>query len=105
MDGRLLVVEDDAAMGGLLKEALGRRGFSVEVRTTGEEGLRWLAENELDIVLTDLHLGKMSGLSLCEQVAQGRPDLPVVVLTAFGSMESAVAAIRAGAYDYVTKPC
>ena len=56
------------------------------------------------IVLTDLKMPDMSGTELCERVVANRPDIPVVVMTAFGSLETAQAAIRAGAYDFVTKP-
>ena len=55
-------------------------------------------------MLTDLKMPGMSGTELCERIVANRPDVPVVVMTAFGSMETAVAAIRAGAYDFVTKP-
>ena len=63
-----------------------------------------LAEDDFDVVLTDINMHGMSGVDLCQQIVPSREDLPVVVMTAFGSMESAVAAIRAGAYDFVTKP-
>ena len=61
-------------------------------------------KTDFDVVLTDLHMAGMDGITLCKRAAESRPDVPVVVLTAFGSIESAVEAIRAGAYDYITKP-
>src|SRR5262249_29641773 len=59
---------------------------------------------EFGLVVTDVNMPGMNGVDLCRELVQSREDLPVVVMTAFGSMESAIAAIRAGAYDYITKP-
>ena len=63
-----------------------------------------LAAADFDVVVTDLNMRGMSGLELCERIVANRPDVPVVVITAFGSLETAIAAIRAGAYDFITKP-
>jgi len=101
---RVLVVEDDAAMRELLSDSLQRRGFEVVKAAGGEEALQQCAEGDFDVVLTDLNMPRVSGLQLCERITQSRPDVPVVVVTAFGSMDTAIAAIRAGAYDFVTKP-
>ncbi len=104
MNPSVLVIEDDAAMVELLRAGLGRRGFSVEAAASAEEGLGALDRADVDVVVTDLNLGGMGGLAVCERVAANRPDVPVVVVTAFGSLETAVGAIRAGAYDFITKP-
>jgi len=58
----------------------------------------------VDVVLTDLKMADMTGLELCERIVSRRPDVPVVVMTAFGTIETAIAAIRVGAYDFITKP-
>ena len=63
-----------------------------------------LREQEFDVVVTDIQLGVLSGIDLCQRVAENRPDVPVIVVTGYGSMETAIAAIRAGAYDFITKP-
>jgi len=63
-----------------------------------------LAEGQFDVAVTDLNMREMSGLMLCERIVANRPDIPVVVITAYGSFETAVASIRAGAYDFITKP-
>lgn len=102
--GRILIIDDDRSMCEILESALKRRDFEVAWRTNPEEGLRVLAEQDFDVVVTDLNMQGMSGVDLCRQIAENREDIPVVVMTAFGSMETAVAAIRAGAYDFVTKP-
>jgi len=85
-------------------EGLSSRGFVVVARASGEQALELLEREDYDVVLTDLHLDGASGLELCEQILQARRDICVIVMTAFASLDSAVGAIRAGAYDFVTKP-
>jgi DNA-binding NtrC family response regulator len=101
---RVLIVDDDLRMCEMLATALAPEGFEVVFRTSGDEAVALLASEEVDAVVTDVNMRGMSGLELCAHVAEAEPDVPVIVITAFGSLESAVAAIRAGAYDYVTKP-
>ena len=102
--GRILVVEDEREMRVLLEKGLARRGFLPTVRGSADEAFPLLETGDFDTVLTDLRMPGMDGLALCERIVLNRPDIPVVVLTAFGTLETAVAAIRAGAYDFVTKP-
>ncbi|HEX8536073.1 MAG TPA: sigma-54 dependent transcriptional regulator [Cystobacter sp.] len=104
MSGRVLLVDDDPSMLELLQTRLTRRGFTVTSVARPEEAVPLVQEQPFDVVLTDLNMQGMSGTELCERVVANLPDLPVVVVTAFGSMETAVAAIRAGAYDFITKP-
>ena len=104
MSGRVLVVDDERGMCELLEAGLRKRGFVVTWRTSGAEALEVAAAEEFDVVVTDLTMRGMSGLELCQTIAEGQPDLPVVVITAFGSLDTATAAIRAGAYDFITKP-
>jgi DNA-binding NtrC family response regulator len=104
MPGRVLVVEDEREMRAMLEKGLTRRGFTPVALPSADEALARLAGEDFDVVLTDLRMPGMDGLALCERIALNRPDIPVVVVTAFGSLETAVAAIRAGAYDFVTKP-
>jgi two-component system response regulator AtoC len=88
----------------VLDAALRLRGYETTTSHGGEDGLRRIDETDFDLVLTDLNMHSMSGVDLCKQIAETREQLPVVVMTAYGSMETAIAAIRAGAYDFVTKP-
>jgi len=104
MRGRVLLVDDDPDLCDVLVAGLNRREFECVAATTAEEALAVLDRRELDAVLTDLNLRGTNGLELCERILGSRPNLPVVVITAFGSLETAVAAIRVGAYDFVTKP-
>jgi len=104
MSGRVLMVDDDEGMCRLAQTALTRRGFDFDWRTSAEEALQFLDHDDVDVVITDLAMNGMDGLELCERVAKNRPDLPVIVMTAYGSMKAAIGAIRAGAHDFVTKP-
>jgi DNA-binding NtrC family response regulator len=104
MHGRVLIVDDDQTMCKTIEVALRPRKFKTSWCISAEEALLALRDETFDVVLTDLRMPGISGIELCERIAANRPDLPVVVMTAFGSMETAVAAIRAGAYDFVTKP-
>jgi DNA-binding NtrC family response regulator len=102
--GHLLVVDDDPALCELLEEILSARGHRVESALNVAAALDVLQRKEIDVVLTDLNMPGESGIAFCAGLQANRPDLPVVIMTAFGSLETAIAALRAGAYDFVTKP-
>jgi len=88
----------------LLEAGLVPQGFDVEWELAGEAAISRLRESQFDVLLTDLNMRGMGGLELCTEAHSVRPGVPVVVLTAFGSMQAAIEAIRAGAYDFVNKP-
>lgn len=104
MKPRVLIVDDERSMCEMLETDLKLRDFDVLWFTSAEEGFQAVLEQPVDTVLTDLKMPGIDGLEFCRRIAANRPDIPVVVMTAFGSLETAVAAIRAGAYDFVTKP-
>jgi DNA-binding NtrC family response regulator len=104
MKGKVLIVDDDRAMCDLLDFDLRRRGFIVQWRNRAEDAFIQVKEADFDVVLADIHLPGMTGIELCERIVANRADIPVITITAFGSLDSAVASIRAGAYDFVTKP-
>ncbi len=104
MKGKVLIVDDDQAMCEMLDFDLRRRGYTTVWYTLAEKAFADLKEADFDVLLTDLNLPGMTGIELCERVVANRPDIPVIVITAFGNLETSVAAIRAGAYDFVTKP-
>jgi two-component system response regulator HydG len=104
MTTRILLVDDDATLADTLALGLRKRGFDVATRTSAAEAMQALEGEDFDVVVTDLNMRGMGGLELCERVVANRPDVPVVVLTAFGNLESAISAIRAGAYDFINKP-
>ena len=101
---KVFVVDDEKEMTDLVQLGLKKRGFSVATFGNGADALAALPEHDVDVVVTDLNMKGMTGLELCQHIVADRPDIPVIMLTAFGSFETAVGAIRAGAYDFVTKP-
>jgi two-component system response regulator HydG len=100
----VLVVEDDAGMVAMLESGLSRQGYDVKSVHSGDEAFELLKTEDVDVVVTDLNMRGMNGLELCERIVVNRPDVPVIVITAFGSLDTAVSAIRAGAYDFLAKP-
>lgn len=104
MSADVLLVDDDQPLCETLDIGLRKRGHRVKWRTHATEALKLLEDESFDVVVSDLNMREMSGLELCERVALNRPDVPMILLTAFGSLDAAVAAIRAGAYDFISKP-
>src|SRR5437660_540025 len=100
----ILIVEDEAKMRRLLELNLGEEGFTTLSAEDAESGLKLLRENAVDLVVTDLKLPGMNGLEFLQAVKRQDGALPVVVMTAYGSVETAVEAMKAGASDYVLKP-
>lgn len=101
---RLLVVDDDSESCALLAAKLRVRGFAVTTELHSSSVPELLASDRFDVVLTDLRMKGVDGIALCTWLVGLHPELPVLVMTAYGSLDSAVAAIRAGAYDFLTKP-
>ena len=104
MTTRVLLVDDEATLCETLEIGLGKRGCEVASRTSASDALELLRQEDFDVVVTDLHMRGTGGIELCERIVANRSDIPVVVLTAFGSMDAAISAIRAGAYDFIHKP-
>jgi DNA-binding NtrC family response regulator len=100
----ILIVEDEAKMRRLLELNLGEEGFTTLSAGDAESGLKLLRENPVDLAVTDLKLPGMSGLDFLQAVKRQNAAIPVVVMTAFGTVETAVEAMKAGASDYVLKP-
>lgn len=101
---RILVVDDDPDMAQELARVLAGDGYEVTTKTSADEAFELTLEEDFDALVTDLNMRGMNGIELCDRVVQNRRDVPVIVITAFGSMETAVATIRAGAFDFLTKP-
>ena len=102
--GAILVVDDDADMRELAYDMLKDRGHQVTTAGSGEEALKRLAEGDYAAVLTDLRMKGMQGIELLAEIKRGFPDVSVILMTAFGSVETAVEAMKHGASDYLTKP-
>ncbi len=104
MARRILIIDDDESMCELLELELARHDFAVTWCATAEDGLAAFDQQEFEVVLTDVRMSGVSGVELCAQIVGRREDVPVIVATAYADTDTAVAAIRAGAYDFVTKP-
>ncbi len=100
----VLVVDDEKNYLVVLSELLGEEGYEVICAASGPAALSYLAESDIDLVITDMKMPKMSGINLLEEVKRRDPDLPVIMMTAYGTVENAVEAMKKGALDYITKP-
>ena len=101
---KILVVDDDREMASLLFDVLRGEGFSVLPLSDSLEALRILQREEFDVLITDLKMKGLKGLDLLEEAKKVVPLTPVIIITAFGTIESAIQAMKMGAYDYITKP-
>jgi DNA-binding NtrC family response regulator len=104
MSERILVVEDEAVLLTNLCEMLERAGYEVQGAADAETALRYVLEQDFPIVLSDIRLPKMDGVELLKRIVAERPDTLVILTTAFATIETAVEALRCGAYDYLLKP-
>jgi DNA-binding NtrC family response regulator len=102
--GRILVVDDDPSLRRVLQVQLEQEGYEVAVAAAAQQTLSMLQLHPFDLLITDLKMPRMSGLELLERVRLQYPQTIVIMLTAFGTVDTAVAAMKAGAYDYLTKP-
>jgi two-component system response regulator HydG len=101
---RVLVADDDRDMCELTEVGLRQRAYDVAWRLTPEEALAELDRGDYSALVVDIDMDGKSGLDLCRDAIAKRPDLPVIVMTGFGTVDHAIGAIRAGAYDFITKP-
>lgn len=101
----ILIVDDDPVMRDSLKETLKRKkGFTITIACDGEEALRKIKEDSFDLIITDLKMPKMNGLDLVKNIKSMSSEVTVIVMTAYGTVETAVTAMKEGAFDYLTKP-
>jgi signal transduction histidine kinase len=103
--GSLLVVDDEESVAVTMGAILEMDGYRVAIATTGAQAVGKLRESEFDLVLTDLRLDDADGLSIVREVCRIQPDTVSIILTGYASLESAIKALREGAYDYLVKPC
>ncbi|MFC4678604.1 sigma-54 dependent transcriptional regulator [Desulfovibrio legallii] len=104
MSNSILVVDDDQAHRGMLRTMLRSWGYAVSEAADGDEALNLVRERAFDAVLTDVRMARMDGIHTLKSVLEYNPALPVVLMTAYSSVETAVEALRLGAYDYLVKP-
>ncbi len=100
----ILVIEDKESMAEMLKETLESEGYRVFTAGDGEKGIKFLKENRIDLVLTDLKVPLKDGIDVLKASKEENPMVPVIIMTAYGSVEKAVMAMKLGAFDFITKP-
>lgn len=101
---RVLIIDDDPAVLRSCEKVLGGGGYELKTAMRGDVALRLLHEEDFDVVLTDLRLPDTSGMNILKEMKSRSPDTEVIVMTAFGTIEKAVEAVKLGAYDFITKP-
>lgn len=104
MKGRVLVIDDEAIVRVSCKRVLEPQGYEVEVTERGADALRMLQERQFDIVITDLLMPDMDGLEVLKRIKESWPEMPVIIITGYGTVSTAVQAVKLGAYDVVEKP-
>jgi two-component system response regulator HydG len=101
---RVLIVDDEIEMGRMLVDGLRAKTYEASHCASADEAFTLVMEGQVDLVATDLRMRGMNGIELCQRIAVNRPDVPVVVMTGFGTLDTAIETIRAGAFDFLTKP-
>jgi two-component system, NtrC family, response regulator AtoC len=101
---QVLIVDDEVNLRKILSAQLSRDGYDVLTAEDGERGLQLLGEHHIDLVITDLKMPKVDGMTLLKRALEEDPELPVVLITAHGTIDTAVEALKSGAFDFVTKP-
>ncbi len=101
---QVLIVDDEPNLRKILSAQLTRDGYDVLTAEDGEQGLQLLREHHIDLVITDLKMPKVDGMTLLKKALEEDPELPIVLVTAHGTIDTAVEALKSGAFDFVTKP-
>jgi DNA-binding NtrC family response regulator len=101
---KIQLIEDDSSIAASLKKELHTEGYDVAIATRGDDGLAAAINDSCDLVITDLKMPGLSGLQLVEKLHAAKPKLPIIMITAFGTTETAIEATKLGAYDYLLKP-
>ncbi len=104
MKANILVVDDERSIRDSLEMVLKEEGYNVKTATDGKQALKLLEENNFDIMITDLKMPELDGIQLTKHCLQTYPQTSVIIITAYGSLETAIEALRVGAYDYILKP-
>lgn len=101
---QILIIDDERAIRKTLGEILSYEGYKVEEAPDGEEGIRLALEKTFDVILCDIKMPKMDGLEVLEKLKEQKPDIPVIMISGHGTIETAVEAVKKGAFDYIAKP-
>jgi len=101
---RILIAEDEGKMRRILQIILSSQKYAIDLAQDGNEAWQKFQQSQYDLVITDLKMPGMDGMQLLERLCADKPHVPVIVITAYGSVDSAVKAMKEGAYDYIGKP-
>lgn len=104
MKSKILLIDDDSSLRRVLEYTLQEAGYDLQTATSGEEGLYFFEQTRPDLVITDMKMSGMDGLMVLDSIKKLAPEALVIIITAFGTVDVAVEAMKAGAYDYITKP-
>jgi two-component system nitrogen regulation response regulator NtrX len=100
----ILIIDDEKAIRKTLSEILSYEGYKIEEASDGEEGLKKFKEKAYDVVLCDIKMPRLDGLEFLDKAREANPDVPVIMISGHGTIETAVEAVKKGAYDYISKP-
>ena len=101
---KILVVDDESLMRDFLEETLSRAGYDVDTVPNGNKALNMIGDNSFDLILSDMKMPGISGIELLERLHNENPDIRFIMMTAYGTIETAVEAMKLGAFDYIMKP-
>src|ERR1043165_9162381 len=102
--GKILLIEDDPGIVMTLRRVLTEEGYSVQIEKRGDSGISAARDDSFDVVITDMKLPGLNGLDLVRELHMAKPRLPIILMTAHGTTETAIQATKLGAYDYLLKP-
>jgi DNA-binding response OmpR family regulator len=105
MSSKILIVDDEEAVRFFMADALSRAGWQVQEAESGEAALAALSEQSFDVMLLDLRMPGIGGLNVMRQAKERWPEVMIIIMTAYASLDSAIEAVRQGAFDYLRKPC
>ncbi len=100
----ILIIDDEKAIRKTLTEILSFEGYTIEEAADGEEGLKRFKEKNFDVVLCDIKMPKLDGIEFLQKAGEANPDVPIIMISGHGNIETAVEAVKKGAYDYISKP-
>lgn len=100
----ILIIDDERAIRNVLKDILGNEGYKVDEAADGEEGLKKFLATTFDLVLCDIKMPKIDGIEFLQKATEANPDVPVIMISGHGNIETAVDAVKKGAFDYISKP-
>ncbi len=100
----ILIIDDEKAIRKTLSEILSYEGYKIDEAGDGEEGLKKFREKEYDVILCDIKMPKIDGIEFLEKAKEANPDIPIIMISGHGTIETAVEAVKKGAYDYISKP-